>query len=218
MTCLAFLSKRVLGCAVLVAAIAATGRSDDNAQAPQSLAIQMTLVRVNATKFKNLGFIWSQLLPDGRQSESSDLTSLVTASEAPEKLAGFLEALRQNSLATVLAEPTIVTLDGRTASLKVGGTQLDVVPIVRGDGRVHLECRLEYEYENGCDPVTKAPSKAQLVADSSVILPLGKTFVLGHSPSSESKDGTVTEYHTIVLATVTRSDELAQKSGQSDLK
>ena len=43
----------------------------------------------------------------------------------------------------MIAEPTLVTLDGRPASLVVGPTQLDMVPILLGSGRVKLECRLK---------------------------------------------------------------------------
>jgi pilus assembly protein CpaC len=75
---------------------------------------------------------------------------------------GFLDALRRDDLMKILAEPTVVTISGRAASFKVGGeipilvpqslgtvsieyknygTQVDVVPIVLGNGRIHLEVR-----------------------------------------------------------------------------
>ena len=75
---------------------------------------------------------------------------------------GFLEALRKNNLMKILAEPTLVTVSGRAANFKVGGeipilvpqslgtvsieyknygTQVDFVPIVLGNGRIHLEVR-----------------------------------------------------------------------------
>ena len=75
---------------------------------------------------------------------------------------GFLEALRKDNLMKILAEPTVVTISGRAASFKVGGeipilvpqslgtvsieyknygTQVDVVPIVLGNGRIRLEVR-----------------------------------------------------------------------------
>ncbi len=75
---------------------------------------------------------------------------------------GVLEALRQDNLMKILAEPTLVTVSGRPASFNVGGeipilvpeslgtisieykkfgTQVDFVPIVLGNGRIRLEVR-----------------------------------------------------------------------------
>ncbi|MBX7168943.1 MAG: pilus assembly protein N-terminal domain-containing protein [Pirellulales bacterium] len=75
---------------------------------------------------------------------------------------GFLEALRENNLLKVMAEPNLVTISGRPSSFNVGGefpilvpqslgtvsiqykkygTQLDFVPIVLGNGRIRLEVR-----------------------------------------------------------------------------
>jgi pilus assembly protein CpaC len=75
---------------------------------------------------------------------------------------GVLEALRQDNLAKVMADPTLVTVSGRPASFNVGGefpvpvpqslgtisieykkygTQLDFVPIVLGNGQIRLEVR-----------------------------------------------------------------------------
>lgn len=75
---------------------------------------------------------------------------------------GVLEALRHDSLAKVLAEPTLVTTSGRPAYFQVGGevpylvpqglgtlaveykeygTRVDFVPIVMGNGKICLEVR-----------------------------------------------------------------------------
>jgi pilus assembly protein CpaC len=75
---------------------------------------------------------------------------------------GVLEALRQDDLAKVLAEPTLVTISGRPATVNCGGefpvpvpqslgtlsieykkfgTQLDFVPIVLGNGKIRLDVR-----------------------------------------------------------------------------
>jgi len=75
---------------------------------------------------------------------------------------GVLEALREDKLMKILAEPTLVTISGRPASFNVGGeipiltpqslgttsieykkygTQLDFVPIVLGNGKIRLEVR-----------------------------------------------------------------------------
>lgn len=75
---------------------------------------------------------------------------------------GFVEALRQYNLAKVLAEPQLVTVSGRAASFNSGGefpivvpqslgtvsieyrqfgTRVDFVPLVLGNGNIHLEVR-----------------------------------------------------------------------------
>ncbi|NCC94154.1 MAG: type II and III secretion system protein family protein, partial [Opitutae bacterium] len=75
---------------------------------------------------------------------------------------GVLDAMRQDQLMKILAEPTLVTVSGRPAFFQVGGefpilvpqslgtvsieykkfgTQVDFVPIVLGNGRIRLEVR-----------------------------------------------------------------------------
>jgi len=75
---------------------------------------------------------------------------------------GVLEALRRDNLMKILAEPKLVTTSGRPAFFQVGGefpilvpqsmgtvsieykkfgTQVDFVPIVLGNGRIHLDVR-----------------------------------------------------------------------------
>ncbi len=74
----------------------------------------------------------------------------------------FLNALKENNLMKVLAEPDLVTVSGRPATFNVGGefpilvpqslgtvsidfkkfgTQMDFVPIVQGNDRIRLEVR-----------------------------------------------------------------------------
>ncbi len=80
----------------------------------------------------------------------------------PDAFFAVLDALRQDSLMKILAEPTLVTVSGRPAFFQVGGevptlvpaglgvvsieykrygTQVDFVPIVLGNGRIRLEVR-----------------------------------------------------------------------------
>jgi pilus assembly protein CpaC len=75
---------------------------------------------------------------------------------------GVLDALRQDNLAKILAEPSLVCISGRPATFLEGGqipvpepqglgtvtfdykpygTQIDFVPIVLGNGRIHLDVR-----------------------------------------------------------------------------
>lgn len=102
---------------------------------------------------------------------SATPTSIVTSGEetfafgivdGSNSFFGVLSALQRNNVAKLIAEPTLVTVSGRPAYFQSGGeipvlipqglgnvsvefrpfgTQIDFVPIVRGEGRVRLEVR-----------------------------------------------------------------------------
>jgi pilus assembly protein CpaC len=115
---------------------------------------------------------------------------------------GFVEALRQNNLARLLSEPTLVTLDGRAATFNVGGlipvpnpagvgvpasttyrpfgTQVEFVPIVLGNGMVRLEVRPDI---TEIDPTltnaaTGAPGFRERMADTAVEMRAGQTLAI----------------------------------------
>ncbi|QDU25951.1 Putative type II secretion system protein D precursor [Anatilimnocola aggregata] len=116
---------------------------------------------------------------------------------------GFLELLRQNNLAKLLAEPTLTTLNGRPASFNVGGevpilvpqslgtvtiqyrefgTQVDFVPIVLGNGLVRLEVRPQItELDNSLSVNlngTSIPGFRQRRADVGVEMRAGQTLAI----------------------------------------
>src|SRR4029077_7621441 len=114
---------------------------------------------------------------------------------------GFLEALRQNNLARLMAEPTLVSLDGRPAQFNVGGqgpipvqqalgvttvqyrqfgTQIDFVPIVLGNGMIRLEVRPDItEIDPSLrDTVPGVPGFRQRTADTAVELKAGQTLAI----------------------------------------
>ena len=114
---------------------------------------------------------------------------------------GFVEALRQNELARLLAEPTLVTLDGRPANFNVGGqvpiplqqalgvttvtyrsfgTAIDFVPIVLGNGMIRLEVRPDItEIDPSLrDTVTGVPGFRQRTADTAVEMKAGQTLAI----------------------------------------
>jgi pilus assembly protein CpaC len=116
----------------------------------------------------------------------------------------FLQALRDENVVKLLAEPRLVTLSGRQASFLDGGeqaipvpaglgqvgvqfeefgTRLSFVPIVLGDGRIRLE--VEPEVSN-LDPAagttiqgTTVPGRATQRVHTTVELEDGQTFVIG---------------------------------------
>lgn len=152
----------------------------------QEVLLHVKVMEVSRTKLRSLGFDWSQI--SGQNVIHSSVSGLlpgVTAANAAaggaasaatsgsetfffsvfdggDAFFGVLEALRQDNLMKVLAEPTLVTVSGRPAFFQVGGefpiivpqslgtvsieykrygTQVDFVPIVLGNGRIRLEVR-----------------------------------------------------------------------------
>jgi pilus assembly protein CpaC len=113
---------------------------------------------------------------------------------------GFLEALREDNLAKILAEPTLTTVSGRPAFFNSGGefpvlvpqalgtnsieykkygTQIDFVPIVLGNGRIRLEVRprvseLDRTQSNG----TGAPGLKVREVETGVEMQAGQTLAL----------------------------------------
>ena len=85
-----------------------------------SVQVDIRLVEISVTKLRELGFDWASSssgdvgpaqgavfgLPYGKQSD-------------PGKINQFLDALRDNDLASILAEPRLVTLDGRAATIEI---------------------------------------------------------------------------------------------------
>jgi hypothetical protein len=115
-----------------------------SSQVKKVLQVELKVFDVNLDKLKALGFSWSQLDENGfKEMSFDDFLKTLEKGKSVDKALTVFQALRENDLACCLAEPTIATLDGRPASLAVGTTKLDVVPILLGDGRVRLECRLE---------------------------------------------------------------------------
>ncbi|HEY2894855.1 MAG TPA: hypothetical protein VGJ16_11595, partial [Pirellulales bacterium] len=116
---------------------------------------------------------------------------------------GFIEALKQEDLLKVLAEPNLVTVSGRPASYLVGGqipypqptgfgnisinfkpfgTQIDFVPIVLGNGAVRLEVRPQVTELDRTIGVsisgTTVPGFRERMVDTGVELKFGQTLAI----------------------------------------
>ncbi|GAB4127667.1 MAG: pilus assembly protein N-terminal domain-containing protein [Thermogutta sp.] len=148
--------------------------------------LHVKVMEVSRTKLRALGFDWTQI--SGQNIVRSSVSGLISGATGADAVAGtsasavtsgaetfffsvidgsdaffgVLEALRQDNLMKVLAEPTLVTVSGRPAFFQVGGefpiivpqslgtvsieykkygTQVDFVPIVLGNGKIRLEVR-----------------------------------------------------------------------------
>jgi pilus assembly protein CpaC len=148
----------------------------------QQVLLHVKVMEVSRTKLRRLGFDWSQIthgnlvssgvngLLTGVASFQGGVDTVTTGSPAT-KLAVYgnnsaffavLDALRQDSLAKINSEPTLITVSGRPAYFLAGGqigyvlnggisgpstgfvqygTRVDMVPIVLGNGRIRLEVR-----------------------------------------------------------------------------
>jgi pilus assembly protein CpaC len=144
----------------------------------QQVLLHVKVMEVSRTKLRRLGFDWG--LGTATTVITSGISGLLTSTtggtisnvgtgtfnfnvvDGGSAFFGVLDALRQDNLAKVMADPTLVTVSGRPASFNVGGefpvpvpqslgtisieykkygTQLDFVPIVLGSGHIRLEIR-----------------------------------------------------------------------------
>jgi pilus assembly protein CpaC len=180
------------------------------------ILLHVKVMEISRTKLRNLGFDWAQLSAGGSFVTQSVSTLLQTPGtltgntgatvrfgvvDSGGQFYGFIEALRQNNLARLLAEPTLVTLDGRPATFNVGGqvpipvqqalgvttvtyrqfgTQIDFVPIVLGNGMIRLEVRPDItEIDPSLrDTVTGVPGFRQRTADTAVEMKAGQTLAI----------------------------------------
>jgi pilus assembly protein CpaC len=117
---------------------------------------------------------------------------------------GFLQALETEGLAKVLSEPRLVVMSGRQASFLDGGeqaipvpaglgqigvqfeefgTRLNVVPIVLGNGKIHLEAEPEVSILDAASGTTiggaNVPGRITQRVRTTVEIETGQTLVIG---------------------------------------
>ena len=136
------------------------GPSRDKSQ----ILLHIKVVELSRSKLRELGFDFS-VLADGEKKTvvtgvlGGDSLSMAVADR---RVLDLIEALRRENVVQVLAEPTIVTLSGRPANFHSGGefpipfpegvtpavefrkygTMVDVVPELRGQGKVGIQLRV----------------------------------------------------------------------------
>lgn len=187
----------------------------------QQVLLHVKVMEVSRTKLRTLGFDFAAT--NGSDFLVSSISGLISATAASAGVAtgtggdtvrfgfvngnnrffGFLEALRQNDLMKILAEPTLVAISGRAASFKSGGefpilvpqslgtvsieyktfgTQVDFVPLVLGDGRIRLEVRPRVSEIDNTQGVTvneiTVPGLRVREVDTAVEMQAGQTLAL----------------------------------------
>jgi len=173
--------------------------------APQ-IMVQVRMMELSRSKLRSLGFNGAKLgeggVPGGAQADGAPPAFNVVEADNP--ILRTLDALRTDNLAKVLAEPTLVTLSGRPASLHVGGqypvlvpqgdgsrameyrdygTRLDLLATVLGDGKIRLEVRSrlsQLDPEHGIQIGQYTfPGVRVRQLDTAVEMQAGQTLVLG---------------------------------------
>ncbi|MGB6041815.1 MAG: pilus assembly protein N-terminal domain-containing protein [Pirellulales bacterium] len=181
----------------------------------QQVLLHVKVMEVSRTKLRAMGFDWS--ITNGADFLVSSVSGLLSPGGAATggdtvrfgivdsnvNFLGVLEALRQNSIAKILAEPTLVTVSGRPAKFTVGGefpilvpaglgtvsieyktfgTVVDFVPIVLGNGRIRLEVRPRVSELDDSRGVTlnnqNVPALNVREVDTGVELNAGQTLAL----------------------------------------
>src|SRR5439155_8621972 len=127
----------------------------------------------------------------------------------------LLQALSDEGLVKTLSEPRVVTLSGRPASSLVGGeqaipvpaglgqvgvqfvefgTRLNFIPIVLGNGKIHLEVEPEVSSLNPAFGTTingtTVPGRNTTRVNTTILLETGQTFVVGGLVQRRVEGGT----------------------------
>ena len=187
----------------------------------QQVLLKVKIFEVSRTKLRRLGVDWASFGSGGNfavNSVSGLIGSFDSAAQSvtatgqtfsfgivnnASSFFGFLDALEENKMAKVLAEPNIVAISGRPAQFLEGGetpilipqgqgnlsieykpfgTQIDFLPIVLGNGNIRLEVRPEIsELDTSIGIVTQnlsIPGFRVRKADTAVEMKAGQTFAL----------------------------------------
>lgn len=175
---------------------------------PNKIALECKVIEVSRTKLRDMGFDWSvatsgfsvqnsaSALLDGGTGAGNFFFQIIDGADT---FPMFLNLLRQNNLAKILTEPTLVTTPGRAASLLNGGlvpipinsglgvqsvefrefgTKLDVLPMLEGDGRIRIEVRAEVTDVAFDLSVNGTPGFRSRHVDTGVPLREGQTLAL----------------------------------------
>lgn len=189
----------------------------------QQVKLKVRVMEVNRGKVRRLGFNFFHADQNGAVSSTpGQLTQLTQFGQAAATFAGvgdptvafeilgensvfqgFLEALKSEQLLKILAEPELVTTNGRPAELQAGGefpflvpqgvgpvgiqwkkfgVRLNAVPIILGQGRVRLELRPEVSERDFTSGVQTqgftVPGVTNRYIDTQVEMRFGETFMI----------------------------------------
>lgn len=196
----------------------------------QQVQLKVQVMEVQRSKIRQLGFNFIYVNTDGYLSSTPGILAPLTGASLPfggspsvatssASLAntaitgglatadtifqGFLEALKQESLLKILAEPTLTTTNGRPAQMLAGGefpilvpqslgttsiewrefgVRMEAVPIILGNGRVRLELQPEVSERDFTNAVNVSgltvPGLTTRRVNTQVEMRFGETFML----------------------------------------
>ncbi len=184
----------------------------------QKILLHVKAIEVSRTRLRSLGIDWAYITTNGfiaqgvsGLSQVNGLGQVIPLGNSTinwgvtpnDQFFAYMDALRRDDLAKLLAEPTLTTLSGRSASFNVGGeqavpvpqqngavtieykefgTRVDFVPIVLGNGSIRLDVRASV---SEIDPTlgtslagTVVPGFRSRYADTGVEMKAGQTLAL----------------------------------------
>lgn len=189
----------------------------------QQVLLQVRVMEVSRTKLRNLGIDLAAILENGSAvalngagilqpnnlaaagaiNTNGRTTIFTRVASNGDNFYAFVEALKQNNLAKILADPNLVTESGRPAFMNAGGefpvlvpqslgtisieyrrfgTQIDFVPIVLGGNSIRLEVRPRISEIDDTRSVTingqQVPGLRVREADTAVTLRAGQTLAI----------------------------------------
>ena len=194
----------------------------------QQVQLTVKVMEVQRSKIQNLGFNWFFLNQDVAIGSTPGALTPLTALTAPfggppavtyagiadptialgimnpnSIFLGFLEALKQEGLLKIMAEPVLVTTNGRPAELLTGGefpipvpqslgtvtiewkeygTRMNFCPVVLGAGRVRLEVEAEVSELDLTRAIevggTDVPGLTTRKVNTQTEMKLGQTWVI----------------------------------------
>jgi pilus assembly protein CpaC len=188
----------------------------------QQILLNVRVMEVSRTKLRQMGIDWSALNQNFfvTQRVSGVISNIDTNTGLPITLPvnavgdsvrfgvigstsffGFLDLLRENDLAKLMAEPKLTTISGRAATFNVGGqvpipiaqslgtvtvqykdfgTQIDFIPIALGNGNIRLEVRPDVTEVDPSlrDATTGVPGFRRRYADTAVEMRAGQTMAI----------------------------------------
>jgi Flp pilus assembly secretin CpaC len=177
------------------------------------IVLHWRIMEMNRTRMKESGFNFLLLPANGADVASNkfdDFGEILASS----RYTGFVESLVRKGMGRVLAEPTIVTVNGRPASLRCGGEipvivpaggdtssirwretglSIEAVPICLGGNRLRLDLAAEIAEPDSANAVTVAgnvvPGITTRRINTQIEMKFGETKVIGGLISSRNTRG-----------------------------
>jgi len=186
-------------------------------QAPVQVTLAVRIAQMSRTVVRNLGINWSAIGNVGSNMQISPALTLAavgTVGAVPLigaakgfGFAGIIDALANDNLAHILAEPNLTAMSGQTASFQVGGefpipvaqqnntitvafksfgVMLTFLPTVMSDGRINIHVKPEVSDLDPADGIQigtgnstfKIPALRVRRAESTVELGSGQSFAI----------------------------------------